>query len=106
MTQGQSSDYYRRFRRSRVATGRRLVEEGRLVALLDTKDETERAKEIGCLSWKVDLLDEDQVETVCQNVNGVGPVGILVNSAARFVLKGLRPHPMNGRNDMNIRERR
>ena len=72
------------------ATGRRLVEEGCLVALLDTKDEPERAKEIGCLSWKVDLLDEDQVESVCQNVmDTLGPAGILVNSAARFVLKGI-----------------
>ena len=56
------------------ATGKRLVEEGCAVALLDTKDEPERAKEIGCLSWNVDLLDEDQVESVCQNVMGyIGP---------------------------------
>ena len=72
------------------ATGKRLVEEGCAVALLDTKDEPDRAQKIGCRSWNVDLLDEEQVERTCQNVlDTLGPAGILVNSAARFVLKGI-----------------
>lgn len=76
------------------AAGKRLVAEGCAVALLDTKEEPERAQEIGCQSWIVDLLEEEQVERACQNVlDTLGPASILVNSAARFVLKGIEASP-------------
>jgi len=72
------------------ATGKRLVEEGCSVALLDVKADADRAKSIGCRSWKVDLLNEAEVESVCREVmDTLGPASILVNAAARFILKGI-----------------
>lgn len=76
------------------ATGKRLAEEGCSVALLDTKDEPGRAEEIGCRSWVVDLLDEDQIRSACRSVmDTMGAASILVNSAARFILKGIEASP-------------
>lgn len=72
------------------AAGKRLVEEGCSVALLDVKENADRAESIGCLSWKVDLLDEADIENVCRAVmDTLGPASILVNAAARFILKGI-----------------
>jgi len=76
------------------ATGKRLAEEGCSVALLDTKVEPGRAEEIGCRSWVVDLLDEDQIRSACRSVmDTMGAASILVNSAARFILKGIEASP-------------
>lgn len=72
------------------ASGKRLVEEGCSVALLDVKADADRANSIGCRSWKVDLLIEEEVERVCREVmDTLGPASILVNAAARFILKGI-----------------
>ena len=76
------------------ASGKRLVEEGCSVALLDIKNDPERAKAIGCKSWEVDLLDEEAIAATCQSVKEtLGPASILVNSAARFILKGVDATP-------------
>jgi dihydroanticapsin dehydrogenase len=76
------------------AAGKRLAEEGCLVALLDVKDDPERAKAIGCRSWTVDLLDEAAIQGTCIGVEKqLGPASILVNSAARFILKGIEATP-------------
>ncbi len=72
------------------ATGKRLAEEGCSVALLDVKADPDRADSIGCRSWKVDLLIEAEIESVCREVmDTLGPASILVNAAARFILKGI-----------------
>ena len=72
------------------ASGKRLAEEGCSVALLDIKDDPERAAAIGCRSWTVDLLDEDAIAATCEDIkNELGPASILINSAARFILKGI-----------------
>lgn len=72
------------------AAGKRLAEEGCQVALLDQKDEPERAESIGCRSWVVDLRDEAQIEKTCREVaDTLGNASILVNSAARFILKSI-----------------
>ena len=48
--------------------------------MLCTKGEPEQAKEIGCLNWEVDSSEEDQFETVCQNLmDTLGTAGIAVN---------------------------
>ncbi len=73
------------------ASGKRLVEEGCQVALFDVKPDAEgRAKAIGCLHWQVDLRDEAAVRAACAAVEAeLGPVSVLVNSAAVFILKGI-----------------
>ena len=72
------------------ASGKRLAEEGCAVALLDIKDDPERAASIGCRSWTVDLLDEAAIADTCQAIKQeLGSASILVNSAARFILKGV-----------------
>ena len=76
------------------AAGKRLAEEGCSVALLDIKTDPDRAKAIGCQSWTVDLLDESAIVAACKAVeNKWGPTSILVNSAARFILKGIDATP-------------
>lgn len=72
------------------ASGKRLAEEGCSVALLDVKEDSQRASAIGCQSWRADLLDESAIETTCEDIKrNLGPACILVNAAARFILKGI-----------------
>lgn len=72
------------------AAGKRLAEEGCSVALLDIKTDPERAKAIGCQSWTLDLLNESAIKEACEAVEAkLGAASILVNSAARFILKGI-----------------
>ena len=76
------------------AAGKRLAEEGCSVTLLDIKDDPERAKAINCRSWTVDLIDESAIEATCKEIEKqLGPASILVNSAARFILKGIDASP-------------
>ncbi len=76
------------------ATGKRLAEEGCTVALLDIKDSPEQAAAIGCRSWTVNLLDEAAIASTCQAVKEeLGSASILINSAARFILKGIDASP-------------
>ncbi len=76
------------------AAGKRLVEEGCKVALFDIKDDPEKAASIGCRSWVVDLCDEASIESCCKDVEKqLGAASILVNSAARFILKGIDATP-------------
>lgn len=73
------------------ASGRRLVEEGCQVALFDWRDdEAGRAEAIGCQYWKVDIREESQIEQACREVKeAFGPVSVLVNTAAVFILKSI-----------------
>jgi dihydroanticapsin dehydrogenase len=73
------------------ATGNRLVEEKCKVALLDLKEDDEgRAAAIGATYFQVDVTDDAAMGRVFAEIkNQLGPVAILVNSAAYFVFKGV-----------------
>jgi NAD(P)-dependent dehydrogenase (short-subunit alcohol dehydrogenase family) len=73
------------------ASAVRLTEEGCRVALFDLKADTEgRAAAIGARAWAVDIGDEAQVEGGCAEVaDALGPVTVLVNSAAHFLFRGV-----------------
>jgi len=69
----------------------RLVEEGCRVATFDLKDDAQgRIKDLGATHYAVDISDEQSVRNACRWVGEeLGPVSILVNSAAAFVFKGV-----------------
>jgi dihydroanticapsin dehydrogenase len=73
------------------ASAIRLVEEGCRVALFDIKpDEEGRAEQIGTRYFQVDIGEEEQVRQACASVaSALGPVSILVNSAACFIFKSV-----------------
>ncbi len=72
------------------ASAERLVEEGCTVALFDVRNEPDRAKAIGASLIVVDISDEVAVAAACESVEQtLGPASILVNTAARFILKGV-----------------
>lgn len=72
------------------AAGKRLAEEGCSVALLDIKEDPEKAAAIGCRSGTVNLIDEEAIASTCNAVKEeLGSASILINSAARFILKGI-----------------
>ena len=49
---------------------------------------------IGRLSWKVDILNESAIQNVCESImERLGPISILVNATAPFVLKGIDAMP-------------
>jgi NAD(P)-dependent dehydrogenase (short-subunit alcohol dehydrogenase family) len=72
------------------ASAVRLAEEGCSVALMDIKPDTEgKAASIGCSYYQVDIVKEDEIIKACADIERqIGPVSILVNSAAYFVFKG------------------
>ncbi len=74
-----------------TASGKRLVEEGCKVALFDVKPEgKEKAEAIGARYWQVDIRSEAEIEKACGEVKAaLGPVTVLVNTAAVFILKGI-----------------
>src|SRR5262245_2425139 len=72
------------------AAAKRLAEEGCKVALFDIVDDPSRAEGIGCVSWKVDIRQESELEKACEEVEAsLGPVSILVNTAAHFLFRGV-----------------
>lgn len=73
------------------AVAKRLVEEGCRVALLDLKESDDgRAEQIGARYYAVDIRKEKDIERSCRQVaETLEPVSILVNSAARFLFKGI-----------------
>lgn len=73
------------------ATAERLGEEGCKVALFDIKtDDDGQATRIGCTAYRVDIGDERSIEAACRSVeSSLGPVGILVNSAACFIFRSV-----------------
>ncbi len=72
------------------ASARRLVDEGCRVALFDVLDDAPKAEAIGARLFVVDIADERAVSEACDRVaKEIGGVHIVVNSAARFVLKGV-----------------
>lgn len=77
------------------AAARRLSEEGCRVALFDLKAEgKERAAELGAHLWRVDIGDAAQVEAACLEVRTMlGPVTVLVNTAAHFLFKSVEATP-------------
>lgn len=78
-----------------IATAERLVKEGCKVAVFDLKkDDEQQASAIGCRAFQVDISNEDQVSSACLSVEStLGPVGILVNSAAHFVFRSIEATP-------------
>jgi dihydroanticapsin dehydrogenase len=73
------------------ASGRRLAAEGCRVALLDLKsDDQGAAGRIGCHYFQADLRDEAAITQAVMAVEqSLGPITVLVNSAACFVFKGV-----------------
>jgi len=69
----------------------RLRDEGCKIAVVDIKDDTE-GKAVAENLWyrKVNISEDAEVEALYQAVKSdLGSVGILVNSAARFLFKGV-----------------
>ena len=77
------------------AAAERLVEEGCKVTLLDVKDDTDGlADRIGAFFQRVDISKEDEVNHAClKSEAAIGPASVLVNSAARFILKSFDATP-------------
>jgi NAD(P)-dependent dehydrogenase (short-subunit alcohol dehydrogenase family) len=73
----------------------RLVEEGCRVASFDLKkDEAAVLTKLGVYHQAVDVSREDDVATACRAVREqLGPVSILVNSAARFIFRSVDATP-------------
>jgi dihydroanticapsin dehydrogenase len=73
----------------------RLVEEGCIVHLFDLKDdEDDFAGTTGCTFHRVDISDEDAVRAAYEGILGAsGPVNVLVNTAARFIFRGVDAAP-------------
>ena len=73
------------------AAGKRLVEEGCRVVLFDIKPDDEgRAEKVGCRALQVDISNETRIEEACATVErSLGPVHILVNSAAHFLFRSI-----------------
>lgn len=73
------------------ASATRLVEEGCVVYLLDVKsDNDDFAGELGCRYLPLDISDELGVAAAFDVIGRDGePVSVLVNTAARFVLRGV-----------------
>ncbi|MBP8255698.1 MAG: SDR family oxidoreductase [Opitutaceae bacterium] len=71
------------------AACQRLVEEGCKVAAFDLKADTEgKLAAMGVHAQAVDVTRPDAVEAACAAVRSrLGPIQVLVNSAARFVFK-------------------
>lgn len=69
----------------------RLVEEGCRIACFDIKADSDRALEKqGVFHQVVNVGDEESVKQACAEVRKqIGPVVVLVNSAARFVFKSV-----------------
>lgn len=81
----------------------RLREEGCRVALFDRKEDDGRAAAIGALYVPVDVADESRVQAACEAVRQhLGPVTILVNSAAAFVFKGVDAEPDDWRRVLDV----
>ncbi|HLE56325.1 MAG TPA: SDR family oxidoreductase [Rhodothermia bacterium] len=77
------------------ASAERLVEEGCIVHLLDIrKDEENFAGKTRCHFHLVDISDEDAVRAAFETIlQQSGPVTVLVNTAARFVFRGVEAAP-------------
>src|SRR5688572_15884111 len=77
------------------ASARRLIEEGCRVALFDLKDDPHgQAAGLGALYRKLDIADPELVERACaETQRELGPAGILVNCAARFIFKSIDATP-------------
>ena len=73
------------------AAVQRLVEEGCKVAAFDVKTDADgRLAAMGVYAQAVDVTNPAAVETACEAVRSrLGPIQILVNSAARFVFKSV-----------------
>ncbi len=73
------------------AAVQRLVEEGCRVAAFDIKSDTDgRLSAMDVFAQAVDVTDPAAVESACAAVRArLGPIRILVNSAARFVFKSV-----------------
>jgi len=77
------------------AAAERLVEEKCIVHLFDVKhDEEGFADRIGCTFHRVDISDEAGVSSAFEKIAAVsGPVSVLVNTAARFLFRGVEAAP-------------
>ncbi|MEE9169558.1 MAG: SDR family oxidoreductase [bacterium] len=86
------------------ASAERLIQEGCKVALFDIKEDTHRLGEkISSDSYRVDIRNETQIKDACASVeSSLGPVAILVNSAAYFVFKSVDAEVEDWQNILNV----
>lgn len=77
------------------ATAERFVEEGCAVYLFDVKkDADDFAGKTGCRYLEVDISDEDQIIAAYGRIAlETGKVSVLVNTAARFIFRGVEASP-------------
>ncbi|MCO5236848.1 MAG: SDR family oxidoreductase [Chitinophagaceae bacterium] len=77
------------------ATARRMMEEDCKVVLFDLLPrDQEKVAAVKAAYYQVDISDENAVKDACASVEReVGPVNILINTAARFIFKGVEATP-------------
>lgn len=87
-----------------LASIERLVEEGCRVASFDLRsDEAGKLAALGVHHEAVDIGDEAQVKAACERVQAaLGPVTILVNSAARFIFRNADATPEEWRDILGV----
>jgi NAD(P)-dependent dehydrogenase (short-subunit alcohol dehydrogenase family) len=86
------------------ASIQRLVEEGCRVASFDLKADAEgKLAALGVHHEAVDIADPDQVRAAGERVTAaLGPVTVLVNSAARFIFRGVEATPEEWRAILDV----
>ena len=77
------------------ATAGRMAEEGCKVVLFDLlPEDEEKVPAVKARYYQVDISDETAVKSACASVEKeTGPVNILINTAARFIFKGVEATP-------------
>ncbi|MBD2757638.1 SDR family NAD(P)-dependent oxidoreductase [Spirosoma validum] len=73
------------------ATAIRMAEEGCVVVMVDLQPDTDqKAAALGAHFWQLDISDEAAVDKTCAAIEqAVGPAHVLINTAARFIFKGV-----------------
>ena len=77
------------------ATAGRMAEEGCKVVLFHLlPEDEEKVPAVKARYYQVDISDETAVKSTCASVEKeTGPVNILINTAARFIFKGVEATP-------------
>ncbi|RAJ93155.1 dihydroanticapsin dehydrogenase [Larkinella arboricola] len=73
------------------ATAVRMAEEGCVIVLVDLQpDADHKVSALGAHFWQLDIRDETAVAETCAAIEReIGPAHVLINTAARFIFKGV-----------------